>query len=204
MKDQYSANSFYLVRHGEAENNLKDILNASVHTEYHLTSRGKQQAQEATEYLKQYPIDFIVTSPLARAQETGMIIAQQLGVSLSIDSRLTETRFGSFEGQGIQSFLRFMQEHGGRTVGDPDHQIEGYMDIRERVQALLSDIGNSFQGKHIILVSHLDTLQELYAELLGEPVGAEQGEYGWYPEKGSVAVVNRTQPPYFFIPERKA
>lgn len=203
MKDQYSANSFYLVRHGEAENNLKDILNASVHTEYHLTSRGTRQAEEAAEYLKEYPIDFIVTSPLARARETGMIIAKQLGVPLSLDTRLTETHFGSFEGQSIQSFLRFMQEQGSRTVGDPDRQVEGYMDIRERVRALLSDVGNIFQNRHIVFVSHLDTLQELYAELLGEPVGAEQGERGWYPEKGSVAVISYTQPPYFFIPERE-
>lgn len=202
MQDQYSQNAYYLVRHGEATNSLQGILNAAVQNEYHLTVRGKAQAQATAQYLERYPIDFIVTSPLARAKETASIIQKHAQVSLSIDARLTEAQFGSFEGQDIQSFLQFMQEHGGRVVGDPSHRIEGYMDIRDRVRTLLADIQTSFRGKHIVLVSHLDTLQELYAELLGEPVGAEQGEHGWYPEKGSCTVMSLAESPHFFIPER--
>lgn len=200
MLDQYKANTYYLVRHGEAENNVRDILNGAGRGEYHLTVKGQGQARETALYLKQFPIDFIITSPLARAKETAAILQESLEVPRSIDTRLTETRFGSFEGKDIQSFLDFMEQHGGRTVGDPDQGIEGYMDIRERVRSLLLDVQSVFQRKHIVIVSHLDTLQELYAELLGEPVGAEQGDSGWYPQKGSCAVINAVEVTQFFAP----
>lgn len=83
-----------------------------------------------------------------------------------------------------------MREHGTRAIGAPERGTEGYMDIRERVRAFLVATNTAFSGKKIVIVSHADTLQELYAELLGTPIGSEQGADRWFPKKGSCLVIS--------------
>lgn len=202
MQAMYSFNTYYLVRHGEAENNVLGILNATSKGEYALTLRGKAQAQATAEFLVAKPIDFIVTSPLLRARETADIIQMATDKPLLVDMRLCEPQFGTFEGQPIKTFLEFMKTHGGRTVGSPELGIEGFMDIRERVRSFLLALNETFQGKHVVIVSHMDTLQEIYGELCREPVGAEQGEKleRWYPKNGSCRVVITDQEPQDFLP----
>lgn len=202
MENQFK-NVYYLVRHGEAENNILGILNATARKEYTLTERGRKQTRELGEWLRSKPIDFMITSPLARTRETAEIIRDMLDVPLSVDMRLCEPQFGPFENQSISSFLDFMQTHGGRTVGDTELHIEGFMDIRERVRSFLEALEETFKGKHVVVVSHMDTLQELYAELLVEPVGAEQGGGGraYSPRTASCLVVQANQEPSMFIPE---
>ncbi len=191
MQPQYKHNTYYLVRHGEAENNILGVTNATFRGEYALTDQGRKQIEILAHSLCDESIDFIVASPLRRAEETAEILEQSLKVPLSFDIRLCEPQFGSFEGKDIRSFLDFMETHGGRTTGDLELGIEGYMDIRERVRSFLGALNETFQGKRVVVVSHADTLQEIYAELVGEPVGAEQKV--WYPKNGSCLVASEVQ-----------
>lgn len=200
MQDRYSANTYYLVRHGEAENNILGVLNATERGEYALTPRGRSQIQNLAEQLTKESVDFIVASPLKRAWETAEILRDTLKVPLSIDVRLCEPQFGVFEGQQIDTFLEFMQTHGSRTLGDTDLRVEGFMDVRERVRSFLETTNEVFAQKRMVIVSHADTLQELYAELLGEPVGAEQGSRGWFPQNGSGLLLSDGEPMRGFDP----
>ncbi len=200
MEDQFSSNVYYLVRHGEAANNVLNVLNASLKGQYGLTERGQRQIEALGEWLAGRPLDFIVASPILRTKESALLLAEKLSLPLSLDARLCEPRFGQFEGGDIQTFFDFMQTHGGRTAGDPALGIDGYMDIRERVRAFLTDLNRTFQRKQVVIVSHMDVLQELYAELAGEPVGAEQGSGHWHPRQGSVCIVYSDQKPEFFEP----
>lgn len=203
MEDRFNGNTYYLVRHGEAGNNVRDILSAAPGSAYSLTARGVQQVERLAEWLGQQRAvpDFIVTSPVLRAKQTALLLSERTKLPVSVDERLTEARFGVFEGEKIQTFLEFMEMHGGRTAGDPALGIEGYMDIRARVRTFLSDLSQTFSGKRVVLVSHGDVLQELMAELMTEPVGAEQGHGGWSPRKGSVAVVAHGELIETFVPD---
>lgn len=202
MQGQYSANTYYLVRHGEAENNILGVLNATERGEYALTNTGREQIKELAAWITKEPVDFIVSSPLRRARETAEILRDTLEVPLSIDTRLCEPQFGAFEGKPMETFFEFMRTHGGRTIGDTELHIEGFMDIRERVRSFLETTNEVFAGKHMLIVSHADTLQELYAELLGEPVGAQQVDRGWYPHNGSSLIVSAGKSPISFSPTR--
>ena len=190
MVVKYRENTYCLVRHGEAENNVLHLLNSiGSRAGYSLTQRGRQQVAETALWLEHERPDFIVTSPILRARETAEIIHERLGIPLSTDERLCETHFGAFEDTNIQSFLEYMKGHGTRAIGAPEQGVEGYMDIRERVRSFLESTAVAFQGKIIVIVSHADPLQEMYAELIGEPIGSEQGDGRWFPEKGSCLVV---------------
>ncbi len=191
MVAKYQRNAYCLVRHGEADNNVLGILSSmKSRKEYALTERGKLAISATAAFLAKEEPDFIVASPILRARESAEIIQVALSIPLTIDSRLCEARFGNFEETSHQAFLDFMRIHGTRAVGAPELGVEGYMDIRERVRAFLESVNAAFQNKKIVIVSHADTLQELYAELLGEPIGAEQGEGRWFPEKGACLVVS--------------
>ena len=192
MVVEYTRNTYCLVRHGEAENNVLGLLNSvGGKHEYALTEHGRKAVRATAVFLQAEKPDFIVTSPVLRAKETAEIIHDALGIPLAIDLRLCEARFGKFEETNHQAFIDFMQEHGTRAIGAPELGVEGYMDIRERVRTFLVSVNEGFDGKKIVIVSHADTLQELYAELLGEPIGSEQGDGRWFPEKGSCLVVSR-------------
>ncbi len=190
MVANYAHNTYCLVRHGEAENNVLGILSSvGSRKEYALTESGRWAVRSTAEFLKDIVPDFIVASPILRARESAEIIRDVLAIPLTIDTRLCEARFGDFEETNHQMFIDFMREHGTRAIGAPERGVEGYMDIRERVRSFLLSTAAAFHGQRIVIVSHADTLQELYAELLGEPIGAEQGEGHWFPEKGSCLVV---------------
>ncbi len=191
MQERYNTNTYYLVRHGEAENNILGLLNSGTgKREYPLTENGRQMVAKTAAFLRPETVDFIVSSPVLRARQTAEIIKESLQIPLSLDSRLCEAGFGSFEETSHQAFIEFMATHGTRAVGAPELGVEGYMDIRERVRAFLVATAGAFSGKKIVIVSHADTLQELYAELIGEPIGSEQGDGRWFPEKASCLIVS--------------
>jgi len=87
-----------LVRHGETEWNrmsrfqgVKDIP---------LNDNGRQQAQKASDFLKDITIDFAVTSPLLRPKETAEIILQNHSeVTLTTKKDLEEISHGLWEGK---------------------------------------------------------------------------------------------------------
>lgn len=196
MEDRYKKNTYYLVRHGEAGNNVINVLDATKRSAYGLTERGCRQIRAIAERLAQDKPDFVVASPVRRAKESALIIQERLAIPLFFDERLWESHFGVFDGETQQSFLDFMMaQPGGRVIGDPDRGVEGYMDIRERIRSWLMDFNTVFTDQKVVIVSHGDPLQEIYAELLGEPVGSEQGERGWYPEKGSLCILRPGEQP---------
>jgi broad specificity phosphatase PhoE len=190
MVDKYAHNTYVLVRHGEAENNVLKVLNSVERGKYGLTERGKEQIRQAAEFIRSYRPDFIVASPIRRTEESTKIIAEVLSLPFSFDERLTESRFGVFEGRKVESFFEFVQTHGGRSDDMVGPDIEGYASVRERVESFLDDLNGAYDAKTVVIVSHADTLQELYAGLLGEPIGAEQGDGHWFPKKGACLVVS--------------
>lgn len=192
MVANYAHNTYCLVRHGEAETNVLGIVSSvGGKCEYPLTERGKRAVRATAEFLREEKPDFIVSSPILRARETAEIIRDALGIPLTIDGRLCEPSFGDFEETDYRVFLDFMREHGGRIAGAPEFGVEGYTDLRERVKSFLEDVSETFSGKKVVIVSHGDSLQEMYGELMRMPVGPSQD--GWYPAKGSCLVVSGSE-----------
>lgn len=180
--------TFFLVRHGEAENNVRHILNSLPEkSEYPLTVRGREQVSATAGFLGTASADAIWSSPILRARETAEIVSQATGLPVNIDDRLCEVRFGVFNGRQQEEFLKKYPEAEMRLSPDPADGVESYLDIRARMTLFLRDMEERYIGKRVIIVSHGDTLEQFHGILTDEAPG--RSATGWYPEKGSCTEV---------------
>src|SRR5262249_36279987 len=79
----------HVMRHGEVYNPQK-ILYGRL-PDYHLSERGRAQAQAVADWLALRDIVYVVASPLERAQETAEPIAARLGLPVDTDEDLIES-----------------------------------------------------------------------------------------------------------------
>ncbi|HEX7724115.1 MAG TPA: class I tRNA ligase family protein, partial [Candidatus Paceibacterota bacterium] len=149
-------NSYWVMRHGEAENNVTDTLNSNVKLVSHLTDHGKARALETAQSLKKEGIDLIFASPFMRTQETARIVQKELGLSdaqFITDERIREMGMGDIDGQKLAELMRHFPMEVTRF--DPTtHGIEGYAAVRKRVGEFLYDVESKYKGKKILIVTH--------------------------------------------------
>ncbi|MDH5737497.1 MAG: histidine phosphatase family protein [Gammaproteobacteria bacterium] len=74
----------YLIRHGQAAASFTDDLDPG------LDDTGRQQAQLTAEKLHPLAPARLVSSPLRRAKETAMPLAELMGKSVAIEARIAE------------------------------------------------------------------------------------------------------------------
>lgn len=160
-----------LVRHGQTDWNAEHCFQGQ--TDIPLNDTGRQQAQLAAENLTAYAEqvradepefrwDSVVTSPLSRANETGAIIAEALG--LSVDGTydgMKERFFGTAEGvQVTRDNWQSMDEH--------FENIEPMEQLRARGVAALNTALTEHRGQNLIIVAHGMWIAQVLEELTGE------------------------------------
>lgn len=74
----------YLIRHGEAASSWGE------HPDPGLSANGQAQAQAVAAILERHEIKQVITSPMARCQETASYFARQSGLNLTIEPNVTE------------------------------------------------------------------------------------------------------------------
>ena len=97
----------YLVRHGETDWNLARRIQGS--TDIPLNNTGRLQAERTGRLLARRSWDGMASSPLSRAFETGVIIADAVGIDPSrihVLDALAERRYGEAEGLDDRELLR--------------------------------------------------------------------------------------------------
>lgn len=88
--------TIYLIRHGQKETTPGDPS---------LTELGKVQARQTGEYLKQFPITKIISSPIKRTFETADEISAVLGLPYTLDKSLVERMNWADDGTSKEEFL---------------------------------------------------------------------------------------------------
>lgn len=141
------SNHLYFVRHGESEANLYQEFSNRGH-KHPLTERGRTQARQLAESLRPASIGQIYTSPLLRATETAAILAEVLGVGVTVHDALREYDCGILEGRSDAAGWALYSEvqQAWLEQGDWERRIEGgesFRDIEARfvpfVQTLVTD-----------------------------------------------------------------
>jgi broad specificity phosphatase PhoE len=184
----HSETTFFLVRHGEGEQNVLRILNSLQDGErFGLTESGRTRVSMTAEELKDEDIDTIFSSPIRRTRETAEIIAGVTGREIFFDERLRETDFGVWSGRSADDFWVKYPDPAGRLDGNPEDGLEGFRAMRARLGEFLHEVLESNSGKRIVLISHGDPLEQLHGILTKENIVTTLS--GWYPEKGAATKV---------------
>ncbi|MFP5352904.1 MAG: histidine phosphatase family protein [Actinomycetota bacterium] len=146
--------TIHLVRHGEVEN-PKGVIYGRL-PGYHLSERGRKQAEAAAERLANADLGVLWASPLERAQETAQAIgARHPGIEIVTDERIIESGT-TVEGIGrsAMAFLRSPRHWWHfRNPWGPSWG-ESFSDIRARMMAAIEDAVEQAAGKEVAVVSH--------------------------------------------------
>ncbi len=95
--------SFWYLRHGETDWNARGLSQGNI--DIPLNQNGLAQARAAARLLVDRGITSIVASPLSRARVTAEIVAETLGLPVTIDQGLREVEFGVQEGQPMTQWF---------------------------------------------------------------------------------------------------
>ena len=139
----------YIARHGESDWNLHNLVCGRSYLP--LTPEGRRQAQALAASLAGKPITRIIASPLSRAQETAAFAGEVLGLPVSLDPRLLEQDFGTFEGSSSlrPEFLLYRDQPALRYPGG-----ESLLDVAARTYSLLRELRDQPEAGEALLVCH--------------------------------------------------
>jgi probable phosphoglycerate mutase len=136
---------FWYLRHGETDWNLRGLSQGNV--DIPLNETGLAQARQAAERLRNRGITSIVASPLSRAKVTAEIVAEALGLPLTIEPDLREVSWGVREGHPLAEW--FDGWIAGHTVPEGAESFEA---LRRRVVAGLNRAVG--QPPSVLIVAH--------------------------------------------------
>lgn len=166
-----SGNTYFMMRHGEAENNVQQIVSSNPLTS-NLTEKGKDDVQKSAHALKSSGIDAIYASPFLRTKQTAEIMADALGIDRSaiiFDDRLRELGFGSFSGTSYADFLAYRKAHAPNFT-ESMMGSESYAGVKRRFGECIYEIDGSIKNKRILIVTHTVGLESLAAVSCGADV----------------------------------
>lgn len=140
----------YFVRHGESEWNVADKICGR--TNIALTTKGHNQAIDTGKMIVEsgLQIDQILYSPLDRAKDTALHIAEITGIPAKEEPRLIEQHFGKYEGTSPRNAPEFVAAKGqflSKYEGG-----ESMFRLAQRIYNLLDDLKDD--DNTYMLVAH--------------------------------------------------
>ena len=195
-----------LVRHGVTEFTQSQRLAGRGGADPGLTAAGRAQGERAAyligELLAGAPAR-LVTSSLARAVQTGAIIADALGVPAVADPAWDEQNFGDWDGAAMPELIRDKPAEVAALRTDAAYRRPGgesHSDLTTRVWAAYQDVVAA--GGTTVVVCHRKPILVVLAGILGlemEPVwrmaaapGSLTGIEAWPDGAATLAFTNRT------------
>jgi|GEM_PF-103885 len=154
-----------ILRHGETDWNAQGRLQGK--EDIPLNENGRQQAERCGPALRhcEEKWDAIVTSPLKRAKETALIIAEILGIAYVFeDENLSERDYGKASGL-------FPEERRARFPDGNFEDMEPWESLRDRVYGAVIKSAEKMYPKNIIIVSHGSAINSVLAEISNHEIG---------------------------------
>lgn len=189
-----SGNTYYSLRHGEADSNVESRISADPTEPVHLTEQGKAQVAKAAEELKKCDIDVVITSPFVRTRETTEIVVKAIGCKpeqVVVDAALSEYNHGFLNGQTLIEFHKHFPDTKESNLARFEKGPEGgesLNDLRKRVGDFLYSLEEKYKDKKILIVSHGEPLWMLYGIVRGAT--AKEIVDIPYPERGKMVPLN--------------
>lgn len=164
-------NKYILLRHGEGEQNIVNIINGNPKNkdEFSLTSRGKIQAKKAGRNLlkSKIKIDVIIASDFLRTKETAEIIANDLKIEkIVFDKNLREIYMGAFDNGDLARYHEYYSSLEEKFMKCPP-EGESLRDLAARQYEFVKSCEKKYKNKTILIVSHEYPLWMLETVLSG-------------------------------------
>ncbi len=168
--------TLYIVRHGETNANLNNIILG--HSDSILNETGKLQAKKISQRLRNIKFDNAFSSDLSRTKETAEIIVLERKLMVETTKVLRERHWGSLEGRPTKMIDAIEELKNKLSMADrlkykPIPDAESDEEVASRVLTFLREISVAYLGKTILVVSHAGVMRILLKHLGKKiPLGA--------------------------------
>lgn len=169
-----AATRLLFVRHGETLAN-REFRYIGVRDDL-LSAHGSAQALQLAQTLSEVAVDAVYSSPLQRAYQTAMPIADQHKLSVQVVDELCEGNFGSWEGMSRAEVLARSPEDERHLLAwerDPalaPPQGESFAMVQERVRVAVAQLVRRHPGQTLVLVSHVGPIKAFLCQALDAPL----------------------------------
>ncbi|MFH1564222.1 MAG: histidine phosphatase family protein [Nitrospirota bacterium] len=158
-----------LVRHGQTSWNLSEIFRGRIDID--LDSVGIEQAKLLGRSLSIMQINAVYSSPLKRALNTSIPIANYHQIEVNIDDRFIDINYGDWQGKSQEEVKETFKELYQKWLKDP-HLLkipdgETLEEVRIRAVIGLNQILSEHNEGTIVIVSHRVINKVLICALLG-------------------------------------
>jgi len=149
-------------RHGETAPNRDGLVLGRADPE--LTGEGRQQAVLLGAALAAEPVSLLLSSPLLRARQTAEAVSEACGVPVTVDERLVEIDWGTWEGRPAGSLAvadvdRLKADDGTAPEG------ESLESLSARVESFCTD--HVDRDGLVVAVSHVSPIKAAAAWAMG-------------------------------------
>lgn len=162
--------TFYLVRHAEKDGPA-DLLSGRA-PGLGLSAAGHRQAGQLANALRHEPIGRVISSPLTRARETALPLAQRLGLEVGISEALGDIDYGAWTDRTAESLRddpEWRRFHGFRS-GYRIPEGEFLADVQGRFVREMLRLRSEVPEGGLALVSHSDPIKLAIAHFAGVPL----------------------------------
>jgi probable phosphoglycerate mutase len=160
-----------LLRHGETP--LSVDKRFSGRGEAALTDRGIAQAEAAAGRLAGVGFDAIVSSPLRRTRQTADIVADRIGVGVTVEEGFAETDFGEWEGATFGEIGKRAPEQLRAWLDDPNLAPPGGESMAataSRIAAARERTIANYPDAKILVVTHVTPIKLMLRDALDAPL----------------------------------
>lgn len=156
----------FLVRHGETEENLAGILMGHHHGV--LTEKGKTQAKETANALKNHKFAHIYSSDLDRCVDTAELIKEfHPDTPLTFTKELRERNLGIFQGRKNNT-VDWDALPGEGDDKKPENG-ESISELKVRALDFIRELYDKHPNENILLVSHNGWIKQIISHFTGIP-----------------------------------
>jgi probable phosphoglycerate mutase len=159
----------YVMRHGETEANVRQILIGRADSPF--TESGWQQPVEVARHLVGRDLARIYSSPMERAQRTAALVQETLDrpVPIELAQSIAEIDAGEFTGLSFPEVWSLLPSDA--ILGQFHYPGgESWRDVQERAVEFVYGLEARHGGEAVLLVTHAGVIAGLVAAHLGEPI----------------------------------
>ncbi len=178
--------TLYIVRHGETEANVKQLLQG--HHDTPLTELGIFQAKKLAEDFKDIDFKAVFSSDLLRAKRTAEIVKLERDLEVKTTELLRERSFGQLEGRNRGQFrieLKELFEKFEKLTARERNEfkfhesVESFDLLMTRFMTALREISLAYPDNNVLVVTHGGVLRGFLGHLDEKYYGLKAANTGY-------------------------